>query len=170
MLSNFILQFLNNQRNNVDYIDDLDINDIKPIDIQIYEEDNCILAEDVAALFSHPRGFDTGHTLRFDKLNSYEQHSFLNQVFTAKESTSTNIIETAQNVHLAYCHMWLYYRIKFGIYISEECIRDWNQLDVMRKREYVFIALAINASHNQETEDVSEKLLEETCDILLNEH
>jgi hypothetical protein len=169
MLSNFILKFINNQNIDIQNIDDLDINNTNPINIQIYEENNRILAEEVAALFSNSRAFDTGYTLKFDQLNDYKQHSFLNQVFAAKSSQYDNIIDIAKDIHLAYCHMWIYYRVKYGVYISDEFMCSWEQLDDIKKREYVFIALAINAPENEDTSEAAERLLQETCDILLNE-
>ncbi len=170
MLSPFIIQFLNDPNTNINSINDLTINDINSINIDIYNEENCLLAENIAAIFSHPRAFDTGHTLHFDKLREFNQHAFLNQVFASKHSSHENIIEIAKDIHLAYCHMWLYYRVKNDAYISNEFIYSWEQLDDMRKREYVFIALAKNVNEQEETRDAAERLLQETCDVLLNEY
>jgi hypothetical protein len=170
MISPIITQFLNDPNIHINQFDNLSINDINSINIDIYNEENCILAENVAAIFSHPRAFDTGHTLHFDKLNDFNQHSFLNQIFAAKNSIHTDIIEIAKDIHLAYCHMWLYYRIKNNAYISDEFISSWEQLDEMRKREYVFIALSVDVNEQEETADAAERLLQQSCDVLLNEY
>jgi len=169
-MNSLVRLYLNDPtRDDVSFIDDLQLCDITHIPSEIYSEDNCILAENVAGLFSHPRAFDTGHTITFEKADSFEKSAFLYQVYAAVENKNLcDTIERAKAVHNAWCHMWVNHRVCFPNYLSNENMTTWVQLDDMRKRECIFIALAVDVDEREETREAAERILQLTIDSLLN--
>jgi hypothetical protein len=171
-MNSLVRLYLNDpDRTDVRFIDDLQVCDIKQIPSEIYSEDNRVLAESVAGLFSHPRAFDTGHTVTFENADCFEKSSFLYQVYAAVTNRNlSNAIERAKAVHYAYCHMWVNYRICFPNYLSNEYMVTWEQLDEMRKRECLFIALAVDVDEREETREAAERVLQLAVDSLRNEY
>jgi hypothetical protein len=176
MLHPFIRTFLSDPNCDATSVDDLRLRDIYPsLNNEIFSEENKIVAESVAALLSHPRGFDTGSTMTFVNVDKFEQFALLNQVYALLHCDCVEPLERAKVAHMAWCEMWLIHRIRTGQYLSMgdsmgDCMAPWYQLDNMRKRELVFIALAVSVRDDEDTAQAAERIVQGAVDVLLNEY
>jgi hypothetical protein len=171
MLNPFIKSFLSDPNCDAVNIDELRLKDIYPsLNDEIFMEENKIATESVAALLSHPRGFDTGRTLTFVNVDKFEQFALLHQVYSLLHCEEVSPLEKAKIAHKAWCEMWLIHRIRTGQYLDmRDSMAPWYQLDNMRKRELVFIALAVAVRDDEDTAQAAERILQEAVDVLLNE-
>jgi hypothetical protein len=108
--------------------------------------------------------------MTFVNVDRFEQFALLHQVHSLLNCENVLPLERAKVAHTAWCEMWLIHRIRTGQYVGHsDYMAPWYQLDNMRKRELVFIALAVAVRDDEDTAQAAERILQEAVDVLLNE-